>query len=434
MTKTTAIAAKTLFLLLILAPHFRGAMAEDWPHWRGPTRNSHSSEPSGYNGEKWLETRPLWTANVGEGSTSPVVIGERLYVLGWREARDRLSCRDAATGKAIWTKEYDSPRHARHATGDEGLYSGPTATPEYDPQTRLLYTLGSNGDLICWNTADSGSELWKLNLYDRYQVEQRPKIKRSGLRDYGYTASPLVFNDWLLVEVGSDEGTVMAFDKRTGQQVWASEYRGEAGHSGAPVLMTVESVPCAAMFTLRQLVVMRLDEGQAGQTIATHDWETEWANNILTPTVVGSDVLIGSYHTHHATARMHITLAGAKEIWKQPFASHVGSPVVHKDQVYLCGAQLNCLDWNTGELQWKGGSFGDGGACVLTADERLVVLSSKGDLSLIETAGRADGQYKELARLGGQFQTEAWCHPILAGGRVYAKDRAGNLKCFASAP
>lgn len=434
MTKSATIAAGNLFLLFILSACFDIATAEDWPHWRGPTRNSHSSESSGYSGKQWLDAKPIWTVNVGEGSTSPVVIDERLYVLGWREGRDRLSCRDAATGKAVWTKEYESPRHGRHATGDEGLYSGPTATPEYDPQTKLLYTLGSNGDLICWDAADSGSELWKLSLYDHYEVEQRPKIKRSGLRDYGYTTSPVVFNDWLLVEVGSEKGTVVAFDKRTGEQVWASEYRGEAGHSGAPVLMTVAGVPCAAVFTLHRLVVMRLDEGHAGQTITTHDWETEWANNILTPTVVGEDVLIGSYHTHHAIARLHITLAGAKEVWKQPFASHVGSPVVHKDHVYLCGEQLYCLDWKTGELIWKGGSFGDGGSCVVTADERLVVLGSKGDLCLMETAGRGGGQYKELARLGGLFQTEAWCHAVLADGRVYAKDRGGSLKCFAPAP
>jgi outer membrane protein assembly factor BamB len=416
--------------MLLLAALATSAPAADWPHWRGPRRNSQTSESSGWDGEQWLNEQPLWTANVGEGATSPIVVGESLYVLGWREGHDRLTCLDASAGKRRWSQEYESPRYARHATGDEGLYSGPIATPEFDPATKLLYTLSTNGNLLWWNTVDRGRETWRLNLYDKYDVPQRPKIKRSGLRDYGYTTAPLVYDDWLLVEVGSAAGTVVAFDKRTGQQVWTSEYRGEAGHSGAPVLMTVENVPCLAVFTLHRLVVMRLDKGHEGQTIAEHDWETEWANNILTPTVVGQDVLISSYHTHHAIARLHVTLDGAKEVWKQPFASHVGSPVVHGKHVYLCGESLCCLDWGTGDLRWKGGSFSDGGSCALTADERLVVLGSKGNLCLIETAKQSPGEFRELARLTNLFDTDAWCHVVLAAGRVICKDRSGNLKCW----
>jgi outer membrane protein assembly factor BamB len=256
-------------------------------------------------------------------------------------------------------------------------------------------------------------------------------VKRSGLRDYGYTASPVVYRDWLLVETGSPAGTVAALEKATGKLVWQSEYNQPAGHSGAPVLMAVEGVPCLGVFTLRHLVVMRLDAGQEGKTIATFDWETEFANNILTPTVLGSDVLISSYHTHHAICRLRITRGEAEKVWQQPFASHVGSPVIHAGRVYLCGEELVCLDWETGKLLWKGGRFTDGGSCLVTADDRLIVLGSKGLLCLADTAKHSPDRYQALAQHQRLLGSDAWPHVVLAGGRIYIKDRQGTLKCLA---
>ena len=102
-------------------------------------------------------------------------------------------------------------------------------TQDNDPQTKFLYTLGADGELRCRDAAAAGKEVWALNLYDAYGAKQRPKIGRSPIRDYGYTSSPLVHGDWLLVEVGSPRGSVVAFAKRTGKEVWRSELTDEAG-------------------------------------------------------------------------------------------------------------------------------------------------------------------------------------------------------------
>ena len=45
----------------------------------------------------------------------------------------------------MWAARYRALEYGRFHAGDEGLYSGPSSTPEYDPQTRLLYTLGADG-------------------------------------------------------------------------------------------------------------------------------------------------------------------------------------------------------------------------------------------------------------------------------------------------
>src|SRR6476620_9289105 len=148
-------------------------LAADWPHWRGPTRNDLTDEPSGWADGRWLADRPAWTADVGSGASSPLVVGDRVCTLGHSGNRDVARCLSAGDGKELGAVGYRGPEYPRCHNGDEGLYSGPSSTPEYDPERRLLYTLGPDGDLHCWDTATRGKEVWKLNLYDAYGAKRR---------------------------------------------------------------------------------------------------------------------------------------------------------------------------------------------------------------------------------------------------------------------
>ena len=85
----------------------------------------------------------------------------------------------------------------------------------------------------------------------------------------------------------------------------------------------------------------------------------------------------------------------------------------------------------TGELKWQGGNIGEPGSCIVTTDNRLIVWSGRGDLTLVETAKRSPDRYQLLAERRRLFQTDAWPHVVLAHGHLYLKDRAGNIKCFA---
>ncbi len=359
-----------------------------------------------------------------------MVIGNRLYTLGYADGKDTLSCLDCETGKEVWSRSYDCPEYGRFKIGDEGIYSGPSSTPEFDPQTGYLYTLSTDGDLNCWDTQNQGKRIWGFNLYDEYGVTQRPKIGRQGLRDYGYTSSPLVLGEAVLVEVGSKRGNLVAFDRRTGKELWISENQDPAGHNAGPVPMQVEGNSCVAVLTTRNLVVTRVDPGNEGKMIAEFPWATDFANNVASPAVQDDCVLITSGYNHNAACKLKITLRGATKLWEQPLASKVCTPVIYKGNVYWAWGTLKCLNWDTGELLWQGGKYGDAGSCLVTADGRLIVWGRSGKLALVETVDRSPREYKELALKDGLAEADAWPHVVLAGSQLYLKDWHGHLKCF----
>jgi outer membrane protein assembly factor BamB len=366
-----------------------------------------------------------------------LAVGDRLYTMGWTGGRDTVVCLAVDTGKPEWTRGYESPEYGRHSTGDKGMYNGPSATPEFDQATGFLYTLSIDGLLGCWDTAAQGRKVWSLNLYDEYKVPQRPQVTKRGesLRDYGYSTSPFVFKEWVIVEAGDPvRGNLFAFDKRNGQLAWTSEDKDEAGHTGGLSPLVVEGVPCLAVLTARHLCVSRLDGKNAGKTVAKHPWATDFINNIACPAVEGNTVVITSRYNRTATCKLEISLRdGARKLWEtKEAACGVCSPIVHGGHVYFAGDGLYCLDATTGETKWVQGNFGSASSLVLTADERLIVWANNGDLALVEGAGRSPERYTELAKPKGVMgRDEAWPHVVLAGGRIFCKDRNGEIQCFA---
>ena len=145
-------------------------LGEDWPHWRGPSRDGTTRESSRWDEGAWPpESR--WKTNASEGASSPLVVGDCVYAMGWRQGRDLVVCLDAASGKTRWETSYECGRYGRFATGDEGLYSGVTSTPEYDEESGLLFTLSTDGHLHAWDTRRDGKRAWGFNLSERFGVE-----------------------------------------------------------------------------------------------------------------------------------------------------------------------------------------------------------------------------------------------------------------------
>jgi hypothetical protein len=410
----------------------RTGPADDWPHWRGSQRNDIVAESSGWGLGGWTKKNVQWTTQVGEGATSPIVVGPHVYVMGWKGNEDTVTCLNDASGVPQWRQSYRCRRYGRNAMGDQGLYSGPTSSPEFDTETGFLFTLSCDGDLHCWDTKKQGEKVWHINLYDKYEMPQRPKVGRSGRRDYGYTTAPLIYGKQLIVEGGGNAGAIVAFDKHTGRQRWASQAKSFAGHTGGLALINVQRVPCVAALTFNGLLVVRLDAGREGQTVATHPWITSFGNNIASPAVHDNFVLITSGYTQNAMCKLQVSLSGARVVWKQEnLVSKTCTPVVHNGRIYWAWNRLHCVDFATGKPIWNGPRVGDAGSCIVTNDDKLIVWANEGDLFLAETASKSRPDYQELARLRGLGQGDVWPHIVLAGGKLYCKDRRGRINCLA---
>src|SRR5436309_728466 len=109
------------FVAVLLAGSLQAA---DWPQFLGPTRNGQSSETG------LLQTFPkkgppvLWSQDVGDGFSSPVVFGDQLFLFHRMNDKDVLDCLDAGTGKSRWRFSYETSYSDPLGKGD-----GPRATP-----------------------------------------------------------------------------------------------------------------------------------------------------------------------------------------------------------------------------------------------------------------------------------------------------------------
>jgi len=411
------------------------ALGADWPQWRGPNRSDITPESSGWP-DSWPPEK-LWSKNVGRGCTSPIIVDGRLYVMGWNGegnlkknpvGTDTIYCLDARIGEELWKQTYSCRYQGRVRAGDLGRYGGPSSTPAFDPQTEYLYTLSIDGDFRCWDAKQKGRLVWSKNFYDEYKVPQRPNVG-GGIRDYGFTSSPLIQDDLAIAEVGDDEGTVMAFDKRTGKSVWASSCVEPAGHTSGPISLTVQGASCVANLALRKLVVMRVDKEHGGEMIAEYPWQTDYGCNIPTPAVLDDKIILTSGYNHKNTVLLEISSTGAREKWnsKRNFSA-VCSPVIYKGCVYMVDGALKCFDLETGQLKWKGGKFGHG-SCLITSGDNKIIVFGKGRLVLID-ALPPDNQYHELSRVEGIVPDVCYPHVVLSDGIICGKDKAGNLVCL----
>ncbi|MBM3861943.1 MAG: alcohol dehydrogenase, partial [Verrucomicrobia bacterium] len=121
------------------------AIADDWPHWRGPNRDGHSAETAWL--DQWPATGPrvAWKARVGLGFSSFVVAQGRVLTTGHADGKDTVFCFEADTGKPLWKHSYAAE------LGDKYFEGGTTGTPTIDGDR--VYQLSRWGDLFCLEAA-----------------------------------------------------------------------------------------------------------------------------------------------------------------------------------------------------------------------------------------------------------------------------------------
>ena len=421
---------------LIVGLALVGGLAADWPTLLGPTQDGVSPEKGIIAPWPKEGLRKLWDVPLGLGYAPPVVAGGKLYHFDRFGDDNRLTCRDAATGKEVWAYSYP--------TAYEDFYGydpGPRACPVVDGDR--VYVLGAEGVLACVGT--DGKERWKLDTAEKYHVHQN---------FFGVGSVPVVHGDLLLVAVGGSppgrrpidlrdakpNGTcIVALDKLTGAEKWKAG--ADLASYSSPVVKPIGGKPTGLYFARGGLLAF---DPATGAERSRFPWraKVEESVNAANPVVVGDKVLLTECYGPGAVL---LDLKGPKPAvaWsdadkdrgEEALKCHWNTPIVVGGFVYGSSgrntgdADLRCVELATGEVKWTQRRTY---RCTLTlVDGHFVCLSEGGRLSLLKPN---PAKYDEVsASAPDELQYPCWAPPVVADGRLYVRGK-GRLVCLELIP
>jgi outer membrane protein assembly factor BamB len=389
--------------------------------------------------QEWPEGGPplVWTGNgLGDGYSSVVIDDGRIYTTGDRKDGEYLICIDDATGKEIWSKRIGEAWHdggARSTPAVGGARRHPEGTrrgARNQNASELVYALTPDGDLVCLSAAD-GAVVWKKNLKKDFGGKM--------MSGWGFSESPLIDGERIICTPGADDAAVVALDRKTGETVWRSKVEncGGAGYSSI--------VKCRAGGVEQYVTVLGKTGGAIGVRAA--DGELLWRNtlvagntaNIPTPVVRGDYVFYSTGYDDGGSALLKIVPHGdelaAEEVWHKSaneLRNHHGGVVLVGNYLYGGHGQNQglpfCVNFMTGENEWpKKRGPGERSAAVTYADGRLYFRYENGLMALIE----ADPKECKVVStfMIPEGKTPSWSHPVVAGGRLYLRDK-DRLLCY----
>lgn len=392
----------TLFIALATL----SADANDWPQWKGPTRDLASGETGLL--KQWPESGPprLWLfENAGEGYSGPAIVGGKLYTMGARGDTATLFVLDAATGEELWSRPL-----AEEYTNNWG--DGPRGTPTVDGDR--VYCLTGNGTLACVTTA--GEPLWSINLEDL----------GGEVPMWGYSESPLVDGQKVVVTPGGPQGAVAALDKMTGRLLWQSSDVEDGAHYSSVMPATINGQAQYVQLVMERLIGLSSDDGSLL-------WETPWAGRIAvipTPAIRGNQIYIT---TGYGVGCKMVTIEPGNTVTEayqnKTMKNHHGGVVELDGYVYGHSDKVGwlCQEWATGKRVWRERKSLGKGALGYADGMLYLVSENEGEVALV--APSPEG-WDERGRFTLDPQTEIrkpegkiWTHPVVVDGRLYLRDQ-----------
>jgi outer membrane protein assembly factor BamB len=374
--------------------------AADWPNYRGPNHNGISNE-TGWSAT-WPEGGPkvLWKTSIGNGFCSIAVSNGRAYTMGNIKNNDILYCFDAKTGKEIWKKSYPCPLYKKNHEG------GPSATPTVDGNA--VYTFSKDGDAIRFNAA-TGQKVWHKNLNKELGIKHPT---------WYFASSPFIIDNIVILNAGSRG---IALNKADGSVIWESG-KDPTGYATA-VPFTSNGQKCVAIFAAKEIVGV---VAATGKIVWQFPWKTSYDANIGDPIISGNTVFVCTGY-NRGCALLKIEGSNVTEVWQNKnMRNHFNCSVLWQGYVYGFDEkkELRCLDFKTGQMKWSKGGLGKGS--LMIADGKLIILSERGKLVIAEASPEG---FRELASV--QILTgKCWTVPVLANGRIYARNANGQLVCI----
>lgn len=408
-------------LLLLLAP--LPCRADDWPQWRGRDRDglAHGAKLP----KTWPDDppKPLWKYKVGEGQSSPVVAGGRVFVMGrLPDGTETCWCLDADTGKLRWKHGYE----VKYKPADASAGTGPKSTPTVDGDR--VYMLGVAGMFHCFAVSD-GEVLWKHDFLKEFWGVARDKDGDDAYSTCcGAAASPLVDGKRVLLPVGGKKaGAVTAFDRESGKIVWKSPLTDRSSY-GSGLIAELDGKKQLVGFTGLKMCGLSLEDGSL---LWGEPFKALFEQTIQTPVLWKGRVILGGEdrETFALEPSYKDGKWTTKTLWKnERLRSYLTSPIAVKDHLYGLSkrGEVVCVDLESGKTAWASAASFGGFGSVTAAGNVLLVLTRSGELHVIEASPK---KFTRLVRWQLSSNSPVWSNLALVGGRLYIKDKT-DVICF----
>lgn len=399
--KLLPLAAKHFILGLVIATTLMvtsNLRASDWMRFRGPNGSgiSNAANPptswSDQENVKWRIDLP------GPGSSSPILVGDKLFVTCWTgyaESKSgdpgeqanlarRLICIDRSNGKTLWSKSIAAALPEDEYSGMITQHGYASHTPVSDGEKVYAY-FGKSG-VVAFDL--EGNELWRQSCGDGF-----------GAKDWGSAASPFLHNDLLYVSAFAEDNALIAFDKQKGTEVWRYELEGLDGVWGTPVIATSAEG--------RTDLVLAGPFKMIGLNPATGDerWTSIGLDNdtVSTSPLVIDDVV---YVLAGRGGSIAVRVGGEGDVtdthvlWRGSHRGGIPTPVAFEDKIYWLGRSgLSCIKAATGDSVFQ---------------SRFTSTASK--------EASAEGGNGRRAR----FKNMPYASPIVVGDNFYCINRSGE--------
>ncbi len=348
------------------------AASEDWPQFRGPTGQGHSTETG--LPVAWSETQNVvWKVPVGGGWSSPVIAGGRIWLTAVTATRTprgddsdvslRLVGLDASSGREVVNTEAFRIRSPA-AINLKNSRASPTPIVDGD---RVYVHFGADGT-AAFTTA--GKMLWSTRL--RYDSQ------------HGNGGSPVLYRDLLIVNCDGwgDEAYVIALDTETGKSRWRTSRRRPWSHAySTPLVIRVgDDDQVVSVGAFRAVAY----EPLTGREI----WRVSYGEGFSNvPRPVFGQGLVFIATGFQEPALMAVRTDGRGDVTDTHVAwtltrgaPYTPSPLLVGDELYYVSdtGVLSCVDARTGRMLWQQRLEGNYSASPVFADGRIYMLSEEG--------------------------------------------------------
>ena len=435
----------------------------DWPIFLGP-RGTGVSDETGLLDE-WPEEGPpiLWGKRIGNGYSSPSVLGNRLVVHHRHRDRDIIDCVRADDGSSIWSYDYETDYKDPY-----GYNNGPRCSPVLTP-TRC-YTFGAQGRLVCLNL-ETGKLVWERETAKDWNVPAH---------FFGAGCTPILDGDLLIVLVGGQPNSgVIAFDAATGKTIWESvgrdtwdgcetDFDGKPYHWMGHEMLVSYSSPIVATIHGEKHLLCLMRQGLASLNPADGQlrfryWfrpRTHESVNAARPVVADDYIFLSAaYEAGAGVIQVHPDGKSYDVVWRKrrSMSTHWSTAIYRDGCVYgFSGrhegeAMLQCVDLKSGDLIWETNGFsgsvknlrtnvegetvdGDGVPATFfgrgsktAADGKYFILGERGVLVLAKMNRE---KFEQISRATyKEIRYPAWAAPVLSRGRLYLRSET-HLLCL----